>query len=92
MLILTQEIVHHLPMHVEVLIHDGYGQFHREQYGQGGDADNSSNMASSSSVAGGGTDLLGLGLASEERQHPTPLPEPAAAETYSTGHPFQGNF
>ena len=32
MLILTQEIVHRLPMHVEVLIHDGYGQFHREQY------------------------------------------------------------
>ena len=47
--------------------------------GQGGDAENSSNMASSSSVAGGGTDLLGLGLASEERQHPTPLPEPTAA-------------
>jgi len=31
MLILSLEGVHRLPTHVEVLIHDGYGQFHREQ-------------------------------------------------------------
>ena len=32
MLTLSQEGVHRLATHVEVMIHDGYGQIHREQY------------------------------------------------------------
>ena len=48
----------------------------------------------------GNSSLLGLGLASEERKHPTPVPEPTVAVFIllplniftSVQHPFQGSF